>query len=426
MRIGIIIARIGGIDGVALETEKWIEVLRKMGHEIFVVSGLFEKRKINPDYEKLIPELSLFSPESYRGQKKAYFDPDSNPDEILEHYNFYSDIISEKLLQWIADNDLDLLISENASALPIHISLGIAIKKTAEKSGLPVITHDHDFAWERDGRYNSPHPEINELVMEAFPLRLPNSYHAVINTNAQKVLKEKYNRDAIVIPNVMDFNKPFGEITEENKNLKQDLGLEEKDILLFQITRIVGRKAIDVAIRLVHKLQDKRIKLVITGGYVDDEGTKHFNELMDLINDLNLNRQVLFAHDKFSEGLRSKAKNGDYTLSDAYAHATACTYFSTYEGFGNAFVEAVLAKTPIFVNNYKPVFWPDIGSKGVRVVMLEDNELTDEKVHQMKEIIYDEKLRKEIGEYNFQLGKKYFSYEVLEEKLKTLLDQIFK
>ena len=34
MRIGIIIARIGGIDGVALETEKWIEVLRKMGNEV--------------------------------------------------------------------------------------------------------------------------------------------------------------------------------------------------------------------------------------------------------------------------------------------------------------------------------------------------------------------------------------------------------
>lgn len=425
MRIGIIIARIGGIDGVALETDKWIEVLRQMGHEIFVVSGLFEKRKINPDSEKLIPELSLFSPESYLGQKKAYFDPDSNPGEIIEHYRLYSDIISQKLLKWIQENDIDLLISENASALPIHISLGIGIKKMAEKSGLPIITHDHDFAWERGDRYKSPHPEINKLVEDAFPLRLPNSFQAVINSNAKKVLKEKYNREAMVIPNVMDFNRPFGEITEENKNLKQDLGLEQDDILLFQITRIVSRKAIDVAIRLVHKLQDKRIKLVITGGYVDDEGNKHYNELMDLVNELNLNRQVLFAHDKFSEGLRSSAKDGVYTLSDAYAHATACTYFSTYEGFGNAFVEAVLAKTPIFVNNYKPVFWPDIGSKGFRVVMLEENQLTAEKIHQMKEVIYNEHLRKEIGEHNFQLGKKHFSYEVLEEKLRMLMEQIF-
>ena len=29
MRIGIIIGRIGGVDGVALETVKWMDVLRK-------------------------------------------------------------------------------------------------------------------------------------------------------------------------------------------------------------------------------------------------------------------------------------------------------------------------------------------------------------------------------------------------------------
>ena len=32
MRIGVIIGRIGGVDGVALETEKWIEVMQRMGH----------------------------------------------------------------------------------------------------------------------------------------------------------------------------------------------------------------------------------------------------------------------------------------------------------------------------------------------------------------------------------------------------------
>ena len=42
MNIGIIIGRIGGVDGVALETEKWIDVLKAMGHQVstlFVLSG---------------------------------------------------------------------------------------------------------------------------------------------------------------------------------------------------------------------------------------------------------------------------------------------------------------------------------------------------------------------------------------------------
>ena len=253
---------------------------------------------------------------------------------------------------------------------------------------------------------------------------MPNTYHAVINTAARDTLKDTYNRDSIVVPNVMDFNQPFGEITDYNKNLKQDLGLEEDDILLFQVTRIVERKAIDVAIRLVEKLDDKRIKLIITGGYVDNEGNKSYYELMDLIHNLGISDRVHFAYEKFSHGLKGEIHDGMYTLSDAYAHARACTYFSTYEGFGNAFVEAVLSKTPVFVNNYKPVFWPDIGSKGFRTVMLENNELTDEKVEQMREVIYNGQLNHEIGEYNYQLGKKHFSFEVLQEKLEQLLTRI--
>ena len=85
MKIGIIIGRIGGVDGVALETEKWIEVLQKMGHEIFIISGQFEGRKMNCKTETRVLEMSFFSPESYWEQKKAYFHPDYNQEDLLEH-----------------------------------------------------------------------------------------------------------------------------------------------------------------------------------------------------------------------------------------------------------------------------------------------------------------------------------------------------
>ncbi|MGK0426573.1 MAG: hypothetical protein ACJAUR_000675, partial [Ulvibacter sp.] len=99
-----------------------------------------------------------------------------------------------------------------------------------------------------------------------------------------------------------------------------------------------------------------------------------------------------------------------------------CTYFSTYEGFGNAFVESVLAKKPIFVNNYKPVYMQDIGNKGFETVMLEDNYLSNEKINRMSDIIYNVDRCREIGEFNYNLGKKYFSFKVLEEKLSDLFN----
>ena len=70
MKIGIIIGRIGGVDGVALETEKWIMVLERLGHEVYIVSGEFEHWKMDDKKHFQLPILSFFSPECEKEQKK--------------------------------------------------------------------------------------------------------------------------------------------------------------------------------------------------------------------------------------------------------------------------------------------------------------------------------------------------------------------
>jgi len=422
MNIGIIIGRIGGVDGVALETEKWIEVLRGMGHRVFTLSGQFQERPMDTATETLVPEMSFFSPESFWSQKKAFFYPETNQEELVEHLNLYSKVIYKKIMLWIKDRKIEFLISENASALPSHLEMGMAINKIVHKTGLPTITHDHDFAWERGDRYISPHKEINEFISEVFPLRAPSSIHAVINTHAAGTLNDRYGRLAINVPNVMDFDQSFGLPNQKNAGLHEHMGFSKTDIFLFQITRIVRRKGIETAIRLMHELNDKKIKLIITGNYADDAGSAYYNELVNQIHELSLGEQVNFAYHLFhNKGLSNGEGEVRFSLSDAYARASACTYFSTYEGFGNAFVEAVLARRPVFVNNYEPVYIPDIGSKGFKTVMIENGELSREAVSSMAEIIYNPSLAAEIAEHNFALGKKHFSYDTLREKLEQLI-----
>jgi glycosyltransferase involved in cell wall biosynthesis len=422
MNIGIIIGRIGGVDGVALEAEKWIDVLRGMGHRVYTLSGQFQERPMDPETETLVPEMSFFSPESFWSQKKAFFYPETDPQELIEHLNLYSRVIYKKIINWITERKIDLLISENASALPSHLEMGMAINKVVHKTGLPTITHDHDFAWERGERYISPHKEINNFVKEVFPLRASNSVHAVINTHAATTLEERFGRTAVNVPNVMDFSLPFGLPDQKNAEMAKHMGFSKDDLFLFQITRIVRRKGIESAIRLVHELNDKKIKLVITGNYADDAGSAYYNELLSQIHELKLGEQVCFAYDLFhNKGLSNGNGEVRFSLSDAYARATACTYFSTYEGFGNAFVEAVLARRPIFVNNYKPVYQPDIGSKGFRTVMIENGELTRESIGQMSEVIYNPALAAEMADHNFELGKLHFSFDTLREKLEQLI-----
>ncbi|MEN8130935.1 MAG: glycosyltransferase family 4 protein [Pseudomonadota bacterium] len=421
MIIGVIIGRYEDIDGVSLETEKWIQVLERMGHSVVILAGGYPGYSSNLEGHCTLPSLSFFSPECEWEQKRAFFYPDEDPDELLSHLERTTQRLTKEIFKWIVSNKLDTLLIENASALPCHLSMGMAIKNIIDYGALHVVTHDHDFSWERSKRYKSPHKEVMDIIHDAFPPKNIHVKHAVINLDAKKYLKKSFGLESVVVPNVMDFSAPYAKKDSYNNKLLKCLGLDEKDKALFQMTRIVKRKGILTAIDLVHRLKGPHIKLVISGTWADDERLGYYKKLLNKINKHNLHDNVVFANHCISHQ-RSRTKNGKpiYSLSDAYAHATACTYFSEYEGFGNAFVESVISKRPIFVNNYKPVYWPDIGSKGFEVVMIENGKLTDYAVSQIDNIVHDKKLCKEIGEHNFALGKKYFSFEVLEELLTEL------
>lgn len=425
MRIGIIIGRIGDVDGVSLETEKWIQILIEMGHEIYLLSGRYRKSILGEEYETVLPGLSFFSPECEWEQDRAFFYPPDDPDELLDHLHRTSDTWAVEMFKWVMENKIDVLLSENASALPAHLSMGMAIKKLVEHTGVKIVCHDHDFYWERGKRYTTPFPEVEKIIKETFPLQIPFATHAVINTAAKKYLRDNYGIKSVYVPNVMDFNQPYAEIDNYNRDLLNSIGIENGDIPIFQITRIVKRKGIETALELLERFDDKRIKLVITGSAKDDERKGYYHALVKDIKKRKLNGRAIFAYRRILND-RDITTDGEkiYSLSDAYANAAACTYFSSYEGFGNAFVEAVLAKTPIFVNNYKPVYWPDIGSKGFKTVMIEDNKLTDESVAEAEKILHDKKLRREIVEHNFSLGKLLFSFDSLREKLEILFETL--
>ena len=262
MRIGVIIGRIGGEDGVALEAEKWIAVLRRMGHEVRVLCGLLEG---NVDDVSLLPSLSFDHPDTLREQRIAFF---GEPDDEAEFDGWLRERAAEiaaAIGRWMARESIDCLLVENASALPCHLRMGMAVQQVCERTGIPTVTHDHDFAWERGDRYETPFPAVGEIIARCFPLILPGVEHAVINSAAQRTLESRFSVPSVVVPNVMDFEASFAEPDEYNAAMRDDLGVQEDDLLVFQITRIVRRKAIETAIELVRALDDPSVKLVITG-----------------------------------------------------------------------------------------------------------------------------------------------------------------
>ena len=417
MKVGVVIGRIGGEDGVALETEKWIHVLGDLGHEVRVLTGLLEGELAGVT---LLPAMSFDDPGCVEEQDVAFLGGDGDGAAIERSVVQRAEVIADGIRGWVDREGIDGLLVENAAALPFHVALGLGVRLACERTELPTVTHDHDFAWERGDRYHTPFPGIRDIVDATFPLRLPTVRHAVINTAAREALQRRYGIEAAVVPNVMDFDAPFARRDDYNAHLRPDFALTADDVLLFQITRVVRRKGIETAIELVGDLHDPRVKLVITGTARDDD-TGYHRELELLVQDLDLGRQVIFAGDRFDNhrGLDDQGRR-IYSLSDAYAHADACTYFSTYEGFGNAFVEAVLARRPIFVNDYEPVYGPDIASKGFEAVTIHDSQLTAGAVEAIRAVLDDPAQRARIAEHNYRLGQRHFSYDNLRQLLGPL------
>ncbi len=420
MRIGFVIGRIGGVDGVALETEKWLQVLRRMGHTCKVLTGDLEGKL---DDVTVAPAFSFDHPATIRIQDKAFGRMPATEAGLKSEVDEVTKAIEQELLAWIDREKLDCLVSENANALPFHLAMGLAIQRVLERTKLLGVTHDHDFLWERGDRYKTSYAYVQEILDKCFPIREPNVVHAVINKAAQDTLVRKLGIEkVVVVPNVMDFDKPFGQLDAYNADLRQELGVTDDDILLFQITRVVRRKGIETAIDLVAGLRDPKVKLVITGSDRDDD-SGYLEELRQRACNLDVQDRVLFASARFDNQRRIQNGQKIYALHDGYAHAAAMTYFSTYEGFGNAFVEAVVAKVPVFVNDYKPVYWPDIGSLGFKTVLIEDAKLTPQAIKDAERVLHDPALRQEMTLHNFALGSAHFSYQALERILSPLFQE---
>lgn len=176
-----------------------------------------------------------------------------------------------------------------------------------------------------------------------------------------------------------------------------------------------------MAIELVKRLDHPKPVLVISHE-AGDEGMGYQQHVAEFAELLGVDLRIIA--DRVSE-VRGTAADGrkSYTLWDIYPHCDLVTYPSTYEGYGNAFVEAVHFRKPVVVNRYS-IFETDIEPKGFEVVAL-DGYVTDEAVAQVQAILDDPERQQGMAETNYMLGWRYLSYEMLEEQLEMLLINIF-
>ncbi|MFC1858880.1 glycosyltransferase [Thermodesulfobacteriota bacterium] len=412
--IGFVSTRFAGTDGVTMEASKWAEVFRKNGHACFWFAGKLDR---NPQRSFLVPE-AFFQHEQNIWINDRIFGKKGRKSSVTEMIYALKTLLKVKLEEFVEQFAIDLLIVENALTIPMHVPLGIALTELLAETQIPTIAHHHDFYWERN-RFSVN--AVGDYLRMAFPPNLPNIEHVVINLTAQEELALRTGISSIIIPNVLDFENPPVVDEQHTEDFRKSIGLNPGDVIILQPTRIVQRKGIDHAIELVKELGDPRYKLVVSHE-AGDEGLDYAEYLRKDAYNRGVN--LITIDTRIADPISEYVNHNDkFDLWDIYPHADFVTYPSLYEGFGNAFLEAVYFKKALLINRYA-TFVRDIEPKGFDLIVM-DGFLTSRNVRQVKEVLESPERREKMVRHNYEIALRHYSYAVLRRWLNTIMTNFF-
>jgi glycosyltransferase involved in cell wall biosynthesis len=449
--IGIFHYQVGRTDGVSLEIDKWKRVLEEMGHTLHLCAG-----DLGTVEGTLIEEMYHHRPDAERLYCNTFSELRDYPDEAAYRAELsgLADVIERKVRHFVEEKGIDFLIPQNVWSVSVNPSVAIALARVMRDLQLPALAHNHDFYWERTGGVALTCATAIELADKYLPPRDPLARHVVINSLAQRELVERKGIESTVVPNVFDFDAPPWQPDDYNQDFRARIGLRENDVLILQATRIVRRKGIEWAVDFVKALDsptrraqlkarglydghpfddDSRIVLVLAGYARDDVTGGYLNRLQQKVERAGID--ALFIEDVVGGRRQMRGGQKIYSLWDTYVFADFVTYPSLAEGWGNQFLEALRARLPLVLFEY-PVYQADIKDKGFHVVSLgseiqEQNDLglvqvapqiIEAAADQAVELLTDARLRQEIVEHNFQVGRKHYSLEALRSYLAQLVE----
>lgn len=444
MKIALIHFRVKETDGVSLEMEKWEYVLKNLGHEVVYISGNHASKNVFVIEEMAYDNTLdlMITDECY--VKLNRFDC-AGLEQIITQQ---AKIIKEKLAHIIRSEKIDCIVPNNLFALGKSIPAAIGIFGAIEETGVYVINHHHDFFWERE-KYGKPTCEfVSQALKTYFPPAGDRMKHAVINSRAKKDLFERRAIQSTVVPNVFDFKAPLWIKDDYNKDFLSAFGLTENDVIFLQATRVTNRKSIELAIQLLSYLNSllpslygksmydgrkvtKNINLVLLVVGLH-EGLDHYEEkLFDYAKKMKV--KMILDPSKISHKRSYQDGQKTYSLWDSYVFADIITYPSTYEGWGNQFLEGLFAKKPMVVFEYS-VFISDIAKNHFQYISLGDTYKTNENgLHFVEDSIIksaaketilfllDNQYRNSSVNRNFTLGEENYSYETLS----VILNELF-
>jgi len=436
--ICFISGKLGDVDGVSLEVDKWITVLKGMGHRIYTVAGEYLRplEQIPEAHRLLIKKLSFSSDRQHYYESRIFphleYRKSRLSDKKLESLKnelwLEGKGVSEEIYDFILRNKIDLIIAENTNAMPMTLLGASAVYDLTQNKSVAALFHHHDFWWERSRFSDCLLDSVLNQIMP--PVSISNE-HIVISSYAEHILNSVKRIKPFIIPNCEDFENP-PQIDEYSSLFRKDFGFADDDILIVQPTRIVPRKRIEDSIRLTALLRDRypelgeRIRFIISLYPGDEAESDYLQTVRNSADEACLKLHLIYPRIK-AERQTIKGERC-YTNRDVLVNADLICYLPRWEGFGNALLEAFAARVPVVTSSYL-VYKTDIRGSGVRPVEIRDRYDRSGKLI-IKESVLDEvytvltdpvekKMRLDLS---FKSAARDFGLKLLEHKLKGILE----
>ncbi len=412
LNIGFISTRISGRDGVSLEIKKWADIFQKNGYQCFYFAGEIDR----PANKSMLVKKAHFKHREIEKMNKLIFGKYSRGKEVSDVSHFLRKYFKNKIYDFIKKFKIDLIITENVFSIPLNIPLALALTEFIAETEFPVIAHHHDFYWERKRFLVNG---VNDYLEWAFPPNLKSIKHVVINSLAREQLSYRKGISSMVVPNVYNF--AISPSFSENRcaEIRRIAKLGKDDLFILQPTRVIPRKKIEKSIEIVSQIKERN-KILVISHNVDDEGDGYYRRIKEYADGLGVGLSLIKNIIGPEIGEKTKTKRGKFSLGEVYNCSDFVIYPSEYEGFGNAFLEAVYYKKPILMNRY-PVYVADIEPKGFEIIAIDELEDKDI-IKRIKNIVFDKERKKKMTENNYDIALRYFSYELLERNLNYLLN----
>lgn len=365
-------------DGVSLQIKENARVLSSLGWRVIECSAdaTGENSFVLTALDYTTPQVQALKVREKGGLQ----------DEAQMVKNFESQVqaIKEGLKELVRQFRPQVIHLRNILSLPIHPAATVAMAEfIAEHPAIGFLAQHHDFSFEdnfqpgdRKKAYQFPYPQVQKRVEEALIYTAPNVHHAVINSLMQKRLLTDYGIQAAVIPDSFDFETRPLVIPA----LREKLGLREHDIVIGMLTRIIPRKAIEVAMQFLSALQKRKgellgeqrgihgrtiteeskfvLLLAQAAGLDEPENAVYFQKLRQYASSLGVD--LLYIGEKVVADSVYRSEQDKIPFYSLYREVDIVTFPSYQEGFGNQYLEAVALGKGVVVCHEYPVMKADI------------------------------------------------------------------